>query len=216
MPEQVYWRRRAVAIGVAVVVLIVVIVLFASQCGGTDPVVDDTARSTTPAAPSSTTAKSTTKAPAATTADSSEAEKAEQDEAAAIEQGQCPDSAIGITVSSEKPNYEVGQQPRFFTTITNIGNVPCARDLGDAVTPNTVTTLDGQTRVWSSTDCFPGGESRIVTLEPGKQERTQIDWSGTTSDEGCVSPREPVGPGAYAVTAYNGGKASAPETFNIG
>lgn len=200
--------------GSAALVLIIIVVLFATQCGGPAASVEVAASTTTTtAAQASTTAPSTTSSAPTTTVD---AEKVKQDEAAAIAQGQCPDSAIGITVSAEKPNYAVGQQPRFFTTITNIGNVPCARDLSDSLTPNVVTTLDGQNRLWSSTDCFPGGPARIVTLAPGKQERTQIDWSGTTSSEGCAAPREAVGPGAYMVTAFNGGKASAPETFNIG
>lgn len=196
--------------------LIVVVVLLLTQCGGSDAPVDNAAAtSSTTAAPASATdtATASTTAAATTTVDPA---KTTQDDAAAVAQGQCPDSAIGITVSAEKPNYAAGQQPRFFTTITNIGSVPCSRDLSDALTPNVVTSLDGKTRLWASTDCFPGGASRVVTLAPGKQERTQIDWSGTTSSEGCAAPRQAVGPGAYMVTAFNNGKASAPETFNIG
>lgn len=215
MPEQIYRRRRAAAIGGAVVVLIIVIVLLATQCGGPETPVEG-AVSTATGQSTATTEKSSTTTSTSPATSTTDAAPTTQDEAAAIAQGQCPDSAIGITVASDKPNYTVGQQPMFITTITNIGNVPCTRDLSDALSPNVVTTLDGQTRIWSSVDCFPGGDSRIVTLEPGKQERTQIPWSGTSSSEGCTAPREPVGPGAYTITAFSSGKASAPQTFNIG
>ena len=194
--------------------LIIVILLFVSQCGGPDDSAD-TAGGTSSAESAATTTKTSAETSPATSTSAS-ATTTEQEEEAVAE-GQCPDSSIGITVSAERPNYTVGEQPRFFTTITNIGNVPCERDFGDAITPNVVTTLDGQTQLWSSTDCFPGGEPRVVTLEPGKQETTKINWSATTSNEGCEpDQRVPVGPGAYVVTAFNGDKASEPATFNIG
>ena len=195
--------------------LIIVILLFVSQCGGPDDSAD-TAGGTSSAESAATTTKTSAETSPATSTSAS-ATTTEQEEDEAVAEGQCPDSSIGITVSAERPNYTVGEQPRFFTTITNIGNVPCERDFGDAITPNVVTTLDGQTQLWSSTDCFPGGEPRVVTLEPGKQETTKINWSATTSNEGCEpDQRVPVGPGAYVVTAFNGDKASEPATFNIG
>lgn len=219
LPEQIYKRRRIVAIVGALAVLIIVVLLIATQCGGPDAPAD-TAAETSTAQPAATTEKtsSETSTPAApSTTEAVAGGQSEKEEAEAVAQGQCPDSAIGITVAPEKPNYAVGDQPKFITTITNIGNVACARDLGDALTPNVVATLDGQTKLWTSTDCFPGGESRVVTLEPGKQQRSQIQWSGTTSTSGCGNAeRAQVGPGAYTVTAFSGGKASAPETFNLG
>lgn len=222
LPEEIYKRRRIVAIVGAVVVLVVVILLIATQCGGPDAPAENAA-DTSSAQAAATTEKSTpvtstpTTSGAPSTTPAEDKTQAAEAEAAAVAQGQCPDSAIGITVAPERPNYAVGDQPKFITTITNIGNVPCSRDLSDALTPNVVATLDGSTKLWTSTDCFPGGEARVVTLEPGKQERSQIQWSGTTSNAGCGNAeRTQVGPGAYTVTAFSAGKASAPETFNIG
>lgn len=217
MPEQIYWRRRAVAVGGAVVLLIVVVLLLATQCGGSNAPAENAANTTSEqdAMPAkSTSATSTTAEPETTAATPTQSE---QDEAAAVAQGQCPDSAIGITVASDQPNYAVGEGPTFFTTITNIGNVACARDLSDGLTPNVVSTLDGQTRLWASTDCYPGGEPRIVTLQPGQQDQTKLKWTGTTSNNGCgPDERVQVAPGAYTVIAFSGGRASVPETFNIG
>jgi hypothetical protein len=78
-----------------------------------------------------------------------------------------------------------------------------------------VYTLDGATRLWSNTDCFPESTADVRTLAPGDQAAFSVKWSGTTSAPGCQQPREQVGPGAYSVVGQLGGLRSTPEPFNV-
>ena len=149
-----------------------------------------------------------------TTADSPEESGAETT-AAAVPPGQCPDQSLAVRVTADEPNYQTGTEPGFTIVITNIGTAQCDRDLGAGLQQVLVYTLDGNERLWSNTDCFPEPTSDMRTLQPGDQAAYSVKWSASTSEPGCASPREPVGPGAYTVVGQLGGLRSTPEPFNI-
>jgi len=130
--------------------------------------------------------------------------------------GQCPDQALAITVSADKPTYVAGEEPGFAIVITNISTTPCERDLAPGLQQAIVYTLDGQTRVWSSADCYPNDQTDVKRLEGGKQEVYTVKWSAKTSEPDCAGERLPVPPGAYHVVGRLGTLNSAPVPFNIG
>ncbi|MDO2377335.1 hypothetical protein KI427_03590 [Rhodococcus ruber] len=135
--------------------------------------------------------------------------------ASAVAAGQCPDQALAVRVTADRPNYQVGEEPEFTIVITNIGTTACERDLGAGLQQVLVYSLDGSRRLWSNTDCFPESTADVRKLAPGDQAAFAVKWSGTTSEPGCQAPRERVPAGAYTVVGQLGGLRSTPEPFNI-
>ena len=87
--------------------------------------------------------------------------------------------------------------------------------MGSAVQRVSVHSLDGERRLWTSTDCYPDGEPDIRTLDRGEQAAFTVTWSGATSQPECAGERVQVPAGAYKVVAELGQVRSAPEPFNI-
>ncbi len=128
---------------------------------------------------------------------------------------QCPDQSLAVKVTVEQPTYKSGEQPVFGIVITNISSVACSRDVGSGLQQISVFSLDGQRRLWASTDCYPDGQPDIRTLNRGEQAAFQVTWSGSTSQPNCAGSRVPVPAGAYSVVAQLGSVRSAAEPFNI-
>lgn len=135
--------------------------------------------------------------------------------AAPVAQPQCPDQSLAVKVTVEQPTYKAGEQPVFGIVITNISSVACSRDVGSGLQQISVFSLDGQRRLWSSTDCYPDGQPDMRTLNRGEQAAFQVTWSGSTSQPSCAGERVPVPAGAYSVVAQLGSVRSAAEPFNI-
>ncbi|MEU7139101.1 hypothetical protein ABZ942_06600 [Nocardia sp. NPDC046473] len=219
LPPEIYWRRRALAIGALVVALALVIwlVLTVSRGGDspgdTKPVVAGSS-STTPSKPAdATTTKAAGPSESGAAATSSVSPSASNEPAAGP--GQCPDQSLAIKISVDQPTYRVGEQPNFRIVITNISSAQCQRDMNLAQIQASVLSLDGQRRFWTSSDCSPVDESNQRNLKPGEQALFTVRWSGTTSQQGCVGERVPVPAGAYQVIAQFGSLHSSPEPFNL-
>ncbi|MFF0493225.1 hypothetical protein ACFYTQ_29720 [Nocardia sp. NPDC004068] len=208
LPPEVYWRRRLLAIAALVVVLALLIWLAVFLLGGGDD------KPSSAAAPSSTSTSPGSAAPAAG-AESSPSAAATTNAAASGSPSQCPDQSLAVKVAVGQPNYKSGEQPVFRIVITNISTAACTRDMGSGLQQVSVTSLDGQRRLWANTDCDQGGPGDVRTLNGGQQAEFTLTWSGTTSQPNCAGERVPVGAGAYAVVAQFGSVRSVPEPFNI-
>lgn len=237
LPPEIYRRRRILAIVVVVVVLALVAWLLLALTGGDDPETEPVA------AESASTSEATTSAPdssaeaasastsgsrgaddedsssqssgSSTTSGSATTSASTTSSATPVAAGQCPDQSLAVRVTAGEPNYRAGAEPDFTIVITNIGTTACERDLGAGMQQVLVYSLDGNQRLWANTDCFPEATADMRSLEPGDQAAFSVKWSGTTSEPGCETPREPVGPGAYTVVGQLGGLRSSPEAFNI-
>ncbi|MFD3746710.1 hypothetical protein [Nocardia sp. NPDC058633] len=211
LSPEIYWRRRALAIGVIVVALAIVIWLVTLVARGGDPAeADKAAGSTTTSAESSTSEKSaTSSAPSSGSAAPSTTTGAAQPAAQP-----CSDQSLALKVTVGQPTYRVGDQPAFGTVITNISSAACSRDLG-AGPQFLVYTLDGQRRLWASNDCNQDNPAEMKTLEAGEQLSYKGTWFGTTSQPQCAGDRLPVPAGAYMVVAELGAVRSAAEPFNL-
>jgi hypothetical protein len=126
----------------------------------------------------------------------------------------CPDAAIAVVATSSAPSYAVGSNPILGITITNSGTQACQRDVSGTLQTFTVLAADG-TRVWSTSDCFPGEGTELRELTPGQTLKYTVKWSGTTSTPGCAGDRAPVPAGDYSVVAQLGGLVSAPAAFSM-
>jgi hypothetical protein len=217
LPPEIYWRRRVLAIGILVLALALVIWLVVMIArGGNSPGGTNAAASSSSSAPKPVVASS---AKPSTGAESS-APKPSGSAAAtpsgtSVAQGQCPDQSLAVRVTVEQPTYRTGEQPVFGIVITNISSAACSRDVGSGLQQVSVLTLDGQRRLWSSTDCYPDGQPDVRTLNRGEQAAFTVTWSGSTSQPNCAGDRVPVPPGAYAVVAQLGSVRSSIEPFNI-
>ncbi|WP_067698602.1 DUF4232 domain-containing protein [Nocardia jejuensis] len=214
LPPEIYWRRRALAIGAIVVALAIVLwVGFALlRGGGDDPKADAKGATST----SATTKPSGSSSGAPDSASASAKPSASGGSAApAAAQGQCPDQSLAVKVNVGQPTYKTGEQPVFGIVITNISSSTCERDMGSGLQLVSVQSLDGQRRLWSSTDCYPDGTPDVRALNPGQQAAFTVTWSGATSQPQCAGDRVAVPAGPYTVVAQLGSVRSAPEPFNI-
>ncbi|WP_430330732.1 hypothetical protein [Rhodococcus sp. ACT016] len=221
LPPEIYWRRRAVALGAIVVVVVLVVWIIASVRGGDDSPESEAAAATSELTDSSTSSEPTSGSDNAagsassTTGSSVTGTSATGTTSADAATAQCADQSLAIKATPDQPQYKIGDEPSFTIAITNIGTTKCERDLGSAMQQALVYTLDGNKRLWSNVDCYPNADPAVQVLEPGGQARFTVKWSGKSSEPGCTAPRNQVPPGGYTVVAQLGGLRSAPEPFNF-
>lgn len=213
LPPEIYWRRRAVAVGAIVVVVVLIVWIISSLTGGESSDSADAAQTsdiTTTAAPSSSEDR-----PSESAASSATSTSASATSTSGAASTQCSDQSLAIKATPDQPQYKIGDEPSFTVAITNIGTTKCERNLGSGLQQALVYTLDGNKRLWSNIDCYPDAEPAVQVLEPGGQARFTVKWSGKTSDPGCNTTRNQVPPGAYTLVAQLGELRSAPEPFNF-
>ena len=213
LPSQIYWRRRGLAIGIAVLILAIIVgVAFAVFSGGSDSKSSvKTAASQTPQPEN----KNPVVAPPA--ASSAPAPTPTPTEAVApppvLKEGDdCPDSTLAVKGITNVPQYVIGDQPKFTMVVTNIGLVACKRDVGAAVLAAYVYSLDNK-RLWSNLDCAPSNETLVKTFNPGEQVTTEVTWTGMGSAPQCPLPRQPIGSGTYNLVVQLGNLRSASVPF---
>lgn len=217
LPPSVYWRRRAAA----VVATIVAVVLLAWLLGGLigddgpgDPGAPNMAGmlttrtsappSSPPSAPRSTKTSGTTTAPPTTTSSTPKPPIT------------CSYAAIRVTAMAGAKHYQVGQHPLLKIAISNVGQVPCVRDISRKLRELIVVSGDGVHRLWSSNDCANLDAAKDTRLlQPGQKVSFSITWAGRTSAAGCPVHRTTVKAGKYFVVAKLGKLASRPVPLRL-
>lgn len=224
LPPQIYWRRRGLALGIAVlaigtVVALIVTVLHGGAATTATGKADNggnsvAAQGSKPAAPPP---QQEAKTPVVPPEAQGQAPTATPTAAVApppvLKAGDdCPDSTLAVKGYTSQPRYTVGEQPKFTMVVTNIGLVACKRDVGAAVLAAYVYSLDNQ-RLWSNLDCAPSNETLVKTFDPGEQVTTSVTWTGMGSAPQCPLPRQPIGPGIYNLVVQLGNLRSATLPF---
>ena len=223
LPPEIYRRRRALAIGVAVLVIAIVAAIVAvvvSNSGGSDsPAADQTAQAEDSAPPPTPLPgeEPGVKTPVVPPADQAPppppTPTAAGNPPPVLQEGDdCPDSNLAVKGITSAPDYVMGDQPKFTMVVTNIGLVSCKRDVGAAVLAAYVYSLDNK-RLWSNLDCAPSNETLVKEFEPGEQVTTEVTWTGMGSAPNCPLPREPIGPGTYNLLVQLGNLRSATVPF---
>ena len=72
-----------------------------------------------------------------------------------------------VTAITTAPSFAAGSQPTLGMVVTNTGTAACQQDVSGTLQVFTVTAADGS-RVWSTTDCFPGEGTEVRELTPGR------------------------------------------------
>lgn len=211
LPTQVYWRRRGLALGIALLAIALIAGIAFALFRGSDSA-KDSAKSETTQIP-----QPEDKTPVIPPADSSPEPTPTPTSAVApppvLQAGDdCPDSSLAIKGVANAPQYVIGDQPKFTMVVTNIGLVACKRDVGAAVLAAYVYSLDNK-RLWSNLDCAPSNETLVKTFNPGEQVTTEVTWTGMGSAPQCPLPREPIGPGTYNLVVQLGNLRSAAVPF---
>lgn len=218
LPTQIYWRRRALAVGVAVLVIgliaaIVVVVVKTTTGTDTTSAEQSAAASPTPLPGENPEVKSPVMPPAQQAPPPTATPTAAVTPPPVLKEGDdCPDSTLAVKGITNQPQYVVGEQPKFTMVVTNIGLVACQRDVGAAVLAAYVYSLDNN-RLWSNLDCAPSNETLVKTFQPGEQVTTEVTWTGMGSAPGCPLPRQPIGPGTYNLVVQLGNLRSATVPF---
>jgi hypothetical protein len=125
----------------------------------------------------------------------------------------CADSTITVVATPGKTTYPADEDPRFTVKVTNTSKKTCTRDVGQKAMELKVS--KGDTRIWSSDDCAPGGSAKVVTLKAAQSYTTSVVWSRTTSKAGCPDGQPDAPAGTYALTGRNLKVTSQPAAFAL-
>jgi len=216
LPSQIYWRRRGLALGIAVLVIGIIAAVAFTVFGGSDSkstVKNDAVQSQVPQPENKTPVVAPPPA-ASIPPPTPTATEAVAPPPILKEGDDCPDSALAVKGITNQPQYVIGDQPKFTMVVTNIGLVACKRDVGAAVLAAYVYSLDNK-RLWSNLDCAPSNETLVKTFNPGEQVTTEVTWTGMGSAPQCPLPRQPIGAGTYNLVVQLGNLRSAAVPFAL-
>ncbi len=218
LPPEIYWRRRGLALGIAVVVIGIIVAVGVAVFGG------HAGANTAAANKQGLTAVPQSHSPIVqpevqTPVPTPEAQNPPVTPTAAVqpppvlkEGDDCPDSTLAVKGLTNQPMYAIGDQPKFTMVVTNIGLVSCKRDVGAAVLAAYVYSLDNK-RLWSNLDCAPSNETLVKMFSPGEQVTTAVTWTGMGSAPQCPLPRPPIGAGTYNLVVQLGNLRSLAVPF---
>ena len=224
LPTEIYWRRRGLALGIAVVVIgivVAIVIAFMSNSAGAKPANADKPNSAqnkqaspAPQAPPPAGQEGATPVapPQEQNPESPTPTAAVQPPPVLKEGDDCPDSTLAVKGLTNAPQYFIGDQPKFTMVVTNIGLVSCKRDVGAAVLAAYVYSLDNK-RLWSNLDCAPSNETLVKAFTPGEQVTTAVTWTGMGSAPHCPLPRPAIGPGTYNLVVQLGNLRSLAVPF---
>ncbi len=222
LPTEIYWRRRGLALGIAVVVIgiaVATVIAFMSGSAGSKPAGGAKANSAqgkpdspAPQAPAPAGQEGNPPVVQGQNPETPTPTAAVQPPPLLKEGDDCPDSTLAVKGLTNQPQYFIGDQPKFTMVVTNIGLVACKRDVGAAVLAAYVYSLDNK-RLWSNLDCAPSNETLIKMFTPGEQVTTAVTWTGMGSAPHCPLPRPAIGPGTYNLVVQLGNLRSQPVPF---
>jgi hypothetical protein len=233
LPPGVYWRRRALVLGVLVLVGFLVAYIWTGSTRHLPPgpLGDASMASQTPTVPatSSSATQSPTPDPTVTTSSPTEPPV---DPTTAVGGGlvttQAPQSATGpctnqeilLTATASPVVLQIGQSATLTLTIKNISQRTCDRDIGSI--PQELQLRHGDTVVWSSDVCSGSvlyDYNQVFT--PGYEKSFPIAWNGYRNEGGsaqqpclAIDANLPAA-GTYQVVARLGTLFSQPATVTI-
>jgi hypothetical protein len=230
LPASVYWRRRGLVLAGVVVALVLLASLLGSGGGDGVPAVAGADGGGTPGAGASTPSGSPTPTASGSLtgtpppldetgpgedlgSGSGPAATSRSPKPSLQPPRPCADAALRLTVKAVQSVYRVGDMPVIELTVQNISTAACTRDLGAA--QQEVLLYAQTTRIWSSNDCFPGGERDVQALLPRERVSFSVKWSGLSSMPRCAGTRSQVGPGQYRLLGRLGTLHSSEATLTL-
>jgi hypothetical protein len=137
---------------------------------------------------------------------------AEGDAAATSAPVDCAPEALQLTLTSAAVEFAPTVNPVLTATVTNVGDVPCTVDAGDAT--REVLISSGEDRVWSTKDCATEETaSRQLLLKAGGADAVPVEWARVRSAEGCPADLAAPQSGTYQAVATLGELSSQTVVF---
>lgn len=226
LPEEIYVRRRVAAL--VILLLVVVLVIWGltawAKSGGAPETENATVTQTAESAPvteptvpepsESTTSSSSSTSSSATATSSGTATSASPTTSAAAK-GSCELKDLQITAATAQASFPASSEPKFYMEVRNPTDTDCVIDLNSETMRYEVYDMATNKRVWADTDCYPAVETGTKTFPAGETLTFDATWSGTASQPGQCSNRQPVAAGAYYLHGVIGNNASDAAPFNI-
>ena len=227
LPASVYWRRRAMVVGLAFTVLGGGGWLTVAAASGDDPA-ERTPTAGRTASPTSAATPALERVvpqlasvqvpsdvpPVVVEPDAPAAPATSTPTPAPAPPGPCTDDMITVAVTSDPASAAVGSGATFTLVVANTSPDPCVRDLDKGL--QEVLLLDSAgVRVWGSNDCVPEVSADTRTLAPGESAGFPLTWSGLSSEPGCVAPRARLAAGSYLLRARLDTAAGADTPFTL-
>jgi hypothetical protein len=144
--------------------------------------------------------------------EAAEEDAAEEDAGSSSAPVDCAPAALQLTLASADVSYAAATNPVLTATVTNVGDVPCTVDAGDA--SREVVVSSGDDRVWSSKDCATEETaSRQLLLKAGGADAVPIEWTRVRSAKSCPADLPGPLPGTYQAVARIGELSSQTVVF---
>jgi hypothetical protein len=218
LSPSVYWRRRAVVVGV---VAAVILMLAYSCSGGDDPAKKPGAQ---PSSAGSQTGigAGASPIPSVITPNPSDPSSGlppntgnntgtNTDVGATGET--CTDGELTVVSAAESTSVRQGFPVKFFIRIKNVSTRTCVRDVGAQM--QELFLEQSGTKQWSSDACGDqGGTADVRQFQPSHEREYYLLWEGRSTAQGCTAqPLMKVG--TYQLRGRLGNKISEPVTVTI-
>jgi len=206
LPPAVYWRRRALVVGVLVV--IVVGIVYAVTADPAPPTRPNLASTSSPTSTGTATGTATPTPTAFTLPVATSAGQPVSTGTGALGPN-CADNEILLTATSSVPEIQVGGPSEFTLTVKNISNRTCTRNIGSIPQELRLRTADAAI-VWSSDDCATGSRyDDFQEFTPDFEKSFTVYWDGyrsrdTSGGLACERPGDRPPGGAYQIVARLG------------
>ena len=209
LPRSVYWRRRALVLGLAIGILALLAWTVtgmagrggqASQAGRITRVPRVAHHRPKADGPSARSADSPT-APPAAQAQARPAPTSTPTPASAPAglSAACKPSQVVLSLVPGEGSYGPHVHPQFNVYIVSIGKRDCSFNVGPRYL-SVVIKSGGITRIWGSADCMKDTGSDFVPLSTGVPSVLHFSWDRKASSPGCRTIPVAVRPGTYTAT----------------
>jgi len=126
----------------------------------------------------------------------------------------CSRGDIVLSLLASQRAYASPRLPQFSIDVVGTGQPTCTFNVGARHVALVI--RSGSVRVWSSADCPQGSGSLLLDLQRGVPTTLSITWNRQTSSPGCTGPSSAMPAGTYSATVTDGGVASNSVTFRLG
>ena len=221
LPPAVYWRRRALVLGVLVLVGFVIFYSCTGPQPGRSGPVGNSSMATSTVNPTTTASATASATPTTTGSATPTATGTVTPTMTAPPQSEtCTDDEIRLTATPSPADPIAGQSSTLTLLIKNISNRTCTRNIGNI--PQELRLLQGDTVIWSSDDCSNATQYNYPQqFAPGYERSFPIVWHGyrtraASGQQNCSEvPANRPAPGEYALVGRLGTLFSPPMTLTI-